>query len=137
MKTPAAVEEKIAELGRRVLDGESEADIGEEAAHWLLEHHLQFALVVVLESFVERIQSRRRGLLASVSPPDGGDDGRLPVPFPELPEMIEIAPDVVKHQMRMTRRDWENAVAHYRFLRDGFRRLVLEDDPEAPLDAAR
>jgi hypothetical protein len=45
-------------------------------------------------------------------------DDRLPVPFPDLPVFLEIAPGVEKHQAKMTGRDWDNALAISRARRD-------------------
>jgi len=119
MKVPAEVQQKIAELGQRVLDDDaSEVDIGEEGGTWLNKKQPVFALGVLSEWWRKRtrswIYSQTRLALG-----DGEDDtGQLALPFPELHPHIEIAPGTLKHQRMMTGRDWDNALAIYRNRRD-------------------
>jgi len=120
MRVPAEVQEKIAELGLRVLDDDaSEVDIGEEGAGWLNRAQPVFALAVLSDWWRRRtrswIYSQTR---AALSTDEEEEDGQLVLPFPELHSYLEIAPGLKKHQSVMTGRDWDNTVAIYRNRRD-------------------
>jgi hypothetical protein len=130
MKTPTEVEQKIAELGARVLNGESEADIGKEGAVWLREHHPLFTLVVIADWWRRRTWSRVRSRTRAALNNGNHEDAGPSLPFPELPAHLEIAPGVTKHQSKMIRRDWDSTLAIYRSRRDRARpRLTLVDTP--------
>lgn len=118
MKVPAEVQEKIAELGKAVLDDEaSEADIGEQGALWLEHHSHVFALDVLAEWWRGRTRSwvyqQTRNVLRA--PADGV---QLPLPFEELPAQLEVGVARFAHQSVMRLKDWENCLAIYRNRRD-------------------
>lgn len=118
MKVPAEVIEKVAELGRRVLEDDAEeVDIGEEGAIWLRDRQRAFALDVLADWWRKRTRS---WIYAQAH--DALSDDRVPeqmvLPFPELHEYLEVAPGSLKHQNVMTGTDWDKTLAIYRNRRD-------------------
>jgi hypothetical protein len=119
MRIPTEVQEKIIELGHRVLDDDvSEVDIGEEGAGWLNRAQPVFALAVLSEWWRRRTRSWVYSQTRTALGMGEDDDGQLVLPFPELHPYLEIAPGLKKHQSVMTGRDWDNTIAIYRNRRD-------------------
>jgi hypothetical protein len=115
VRIPLEVQEKIVEMGTRVLsDDASEVDLGEECAVWLRERNPVFALIVLADWARKRIRSHVYAAARAAVGDDGDNDGQLVLPFPELHPWLEIAPGRKCHQSAMTGRDWDNALAIYR-----------------------
>jgi hypothetical protein len=115
MKIPAEVQEKIVELGARVLDDDaSEVDIGEEGGRWLRDRSPMFALAVLAEWWRRRTRSWIYSQTRAVLSDDDDAGEQLALPFPELHPYLQIAPGLKKHQSVMTGRDWDNTLAIYR-----------------------
>jgi hypothetical protein len=118
MKVPLSVQDKIADLGRTILeDDASEVDIGEDGARWLQKHNPAFALDVLAEWWRKRTRSWVYGQTREALGDESGGE-QLVLPFTELHPYLEVAPGVQKHQSVMTGRDWDNTLAIYRNRRD-------------------
>jgi hypothetical protein len=120
MRITPVVQDKIAELALRVLEGRDGdvIDIGEDGAQWLLRNeHGEFTKDILAE-WIRRqvrnwISAQARDALGS---PEA--NGQMVLPLPDLPPYLEVAPGVKKHQRVMTRRDWLNTLAIYRNRRE-------------------
>jgi hypothetical protein len=111
MKTPFDVTEKIAELGERIAHSDAtQISLAEEGAIWLRDHQALFALGILEDWFSKQLRSwiykQTREVLG-----DAPEWENRPLPFPELPAYIEVAPGVKKHQNATVRKDWENCIA--------------------------
>jgi hypothetical protein len=115
VKVPLEVLEKIATLGRGVLDEDaSEVDLGDDLALWLRDRQPMFALAVLNDWSRRRIKMWVQSQLGRVLGNDEDEDGQLVLPFPELHSYLEISPGTKKHQSVMNGHDWDNALAMYK-----------------------
>jgi hypothetical protein len=114
VKKPQEVQEKIAELGTRLVDeGDDLVVIGDAGALWLAQR--DFGLIV-LAAWMSKEVRTWIGQQANRTAREAG--GQLALAIPDLPPYLEVMPGVLKHQRAMTRHDWQNTVAIYRNRRD-------------------
>lgn len=107
---PAAVQNKVQELGQAILDGnKATASASAELAKYIQDGWADFAKEIVGDWSRRRLQSWK----AAVT-----DSGQIQIPFPDLPARLEIAPGKLAPQGGMTGPDWDNAKAIWRNRRD-------------------
>lgn len=111
MKVPRAIAAEVERVGRLILAGELSYDEAIDALEPFLdkEEHRLFLRDVKRRFLRTQIKNWITSHLAAADEDD--QHGQQPLPFPDLPPIIEIAPGLFKHQNAMNDiRDWNAAV---------------------------
>lgn len=110
MKVPRAIAAEIERVGRLILAGELSYEEGIDALEPFLakEEYRLFVAEIHRRFLRNQIKAWISSQLAIAE--DDEETGQQPLPFPDLPALLEIAPATFKHQKAMTIKDWNAAV---------------------------
>lgn len=110
MKVPRAIAAEIERVGRLILAGELSYDEAIDALEPLLdkEEHRLFLRDVKRRFLRNQLKAWIAQHLATAD--EDEESGQQPLPFPDLPAILEIAPGTFRHQNVMTIKDWNAAV---------------------------
>lgn len=110
MKIPRAIMFEIERLGRLILRGELTYEEALDALEPFLnkEEYRLFTQEVHRRYLRGQLKAWISSQLAISA--DDEESGQQPLPFPDLPALLEIAPGTFKHQNTMAIKDWNAAV---------------------------
>lgn len=111
MKVPRSIAAEIERVARLILAGELSYEEGIDALEPFLdkEENRLFLQDVKRRFLRNQIKKWITSQLSTVAEDD--ENGQQPLPFPDLPPHIEIAPGLFKHQNVMNEiRDWDAAL---------------------------
>lgn len=110
MKVPKRLMQEIERVGRLILSGEMTYEDGIDALEPFLskDEYRLFTQDILRRYLRNQIKSWIAGQLASAE--EDERSGQVPLPFPDLPALIEISPATFRHQNALTLKDWDAAV---------------------------
>lgn len=110
MKVPRAIKVEIERLSRLILLGELTYEDAIDALEPFLnkEEYRLFTQEIHRRFLRGQLKAWITSQLAIAA--DDEETGNQPLPFPDLPALLEISPATFKHQNAMTIRDWNAAV---------------------------
>jgi hypothetical protein len=110
MKVPRAIMFEIERLARLILEAELSYEDAIDALEPFLskEEYRLFTQEIHRRFLRNQLKAWISAHLATLA--DDEENGQQPLPFPELPAHIEIAPATFRHQRAMSEDDWNAAV---------------------------
>lgn len=110
MKVPRAIMAEIERLGRLILEGEISYEEALDALEPFLdkEEYRLLASEVHRRFFRNQLKAWIQSQIAVAA--DDAESGQQPLPFPDLPALLEVSPGTFKHQNAMAVKDWNAAV---------------------------
>src|SRR5882762_10817895 len=101
MKVPRAIVAEIERVGRLILTGELSYEEAIDALEPLLDKEEYRLLLRDVKRRFLRSQVKAWIARHLAAADEDDERGQLPLPFPDLPPLIEIAPGTFKHQNMM------------------------------------
>lgn len=110
MNVPRVIMIEVERLGRLILAGEISYEDAIDALEPFLhkDEHRLLAQDIGRRWLRKQIKAWIASQVATAA--DDEENGQQPLPFPDLPAWLEIAPATRKHQNSMTIEDWNRAV---------------------------
>jgi len=110
MKVPRAIMFEIERLGRLISHGEITYEDALDALEPFLnkEEYRLFTQEIHRRFLRNQLKAWIQSQLTAAD--DEEENGQQPLPFPDLPALLEISPGTFKHQKVMNIRDWNAAV---------------------------
>lgn len=110
MNVPRVIIIEIERLGRLILAGEISYEDAIDALEPFLQkdEHRLLAQDIGRRWLRKQIKAWMASQLATAA--DDEETGQQPLPFPDLPALLEIAPGTFKHQNTMAIEDWNRAL---------------------------